>query len=84
MPTNPPSQQVETAQPKLRDPLEIINSSSRVKLKADPTPDMGEIFAVAKSALRHHPTLALTTWKSSIARIRVALENMEDIYDDAQ
>lgn len=69
---------------KLRDPLEIINSSSRVKLKANPEPDMAAIVAAAQSALRHHPTLALSTWLSCIAVIRRALENIEDIYDDTE
>jgi hypothetical protein len=68
----------------LRDPLEIINSSSRVKLKADPTPDMLAIKVIAESCIRHHPTLALSTWRSGIRRIREALENIEDIYDSTE
>lgn len=70
--------------PKLRDPLEIINSSSAVKLKADPTTDMGRIAAIASRALRHHPTLALSTWTNAITEIRAALENIEDIYDSIE
>lgn len=66
---------------RLRDPLEIINSSSRVKLKADPTPDMARIADIARVCIRHHPTLAISTWRSNIQQIREALENIEDIYD---
>jgi hypothetical protein len=69
---------------RLRDPLEIINSSSRVKLKADPGPDMAAIAAIAQSLIRHHPTLALSTWRSGIRQIREALENVEDIYSSAE
>jgi len=68
----------------LRDPLEIINSASRVKLKADPRMDMLAIAEIAKICLRHHETLALSTWRSSLRQIRIALENMEDIYDSAE
>lgn len=67
---------------KLRDPLEIINSSSRVKLKADPRPDMLAIHEISRVCLRHHETLALRTWQTSIQMIRVALENIEDIYEE--
>lgn len=66
----------------LRDPLEIINSSSRTKLKADPNSDMWRIVNAAENCLRHHPTLALDVWRRSIAKIRESLENIEDIYDD--
>lgn len=68
---------------KLRDPLEIINSASRVKLKADPRPDMIAIMEIARVCLRHHETLALSTWRSNLRQIREALENIEDIYDTA-
>lgn len=71
------------SQPKLRDPLEIINSASLVKLKADPRPDMLAIQEIARVCLRHHETLALSTWRSSLTQIRIALENIEDIYDSA-
>jgi hypothetical protein len=79
-PANPPLD----ARPKLRDPLEIINSSSRVQLKADPVPDMARIAHIAQVCCRHHPTLALSTWKSNIGQIRAALENIEDIYDSTR
>ena len=69
---------------RLRDPLEIINSSSRLKLKADPTIDMALIREVAERCIRHHPTLALSTWKATIKTIRVALEDIEDIYESAE
>lgn len=69
---------------KLREPLDIINSSSRVKLKADPTDEMWRVRRVAENCLRHHPTLALSTWRASLAAIRTALESMEDIYDSAE
>ena len=68
---------------KLRSNLEIINSSSRLKLKADPRPDMMRIRHVAEMTLRHHETLALSTWRNNIRIIRGALENIEDIYDSA-
>lgn len=67
--------------PKLRSRVEMWNSSSRVKLSSDPTPDMAAIATIAQSCLRYHPTLALDTWKSSLRMIREALENVEDIYD---
>lgn len=69
---------------KLRDPQEIINSSSRIKLKADPEPDMRDIAAIAARCVRFHPTLALSTWRSSIRQIREALENIEDIYESIE
>jgi hypothetical protein len=69
---------------KLRDPVEVINSAGRLKLPADPGPDMAAIAAIAQTCIRHHPTLALSTWKSSIRQIREALENIEDIYDKAE
>lgn len=68
----------------LRDPLEIINSSSRIKLKADPEPNMACIAVIAQRCVRHHPTLAMNTWRASIRDIRAALENIEDIYDSAR
>jgi hypothetical protein len=70
--------------PRLKTRLELINESSRVKLKADPRPDMARIRRTAEVCLRHHETLALSTWRRSIATIREALENIEDIYDSAK
>jgi len=69
---------------KLRPSVDVINSSSRLKLPADPAPDMLRISRIAEQCVRHHPTLALSTWKSSIGRIRTLLENVEDIYDKAR
>ena len=68
---------------RLRTNLEIVNSSSKIKLKADPRPDMVAIAVIAENCLTYHETLALSTWKSAIRQIRVALENIEDIYDEA-
>ena len=66
---------------RLRDPLEMINSVSQCKLKADPAPDMAQIAEVARVCLRHHPTLARSTWLEALRMIRESLEVMEDIYD---
>jgi hypothetical protein len=68
----------------LRDPLEMINSCSRVKLKADPVPSMGLIATCAETCIRYHPTLAMSTWRANIATIRAALEDIEDIYDSTE
>ena len=75
------SSMTEAIRARLRDPLEMINSASRVKLKADPRPDMLAIYCIVEVCLRHHETLALSTWTSSIRQIREALENIEDIYE---
>lgn len=69
--------------PKLRDPVEMINSVGRLKLKADPTPAMALIHATAERCLRHHPTLALSTWRASIKAITAAIEDIDDIYESA-
>lgn len=69
---------------KLRDPLEVINSGSRLKLKADPANAMALICSASQTCLRHHPTLALSTWLSTIAAIRMALADLEDIYAEAK
>ena len=69
--------------PRLRSNLEIVNGSSRVQLHADPRPDMLAIQAIATTCLRHHETLALSTWRTSVSAIRAALENIEDIYEKA-
>lgn len=60
-----------------------LNSSSRTKLKADPTPDLVVIRDAAERCLRYHPSLAVPTWTRTIKVIRDALENIEDIYDSA-
>lgn len=74
-----------TKQPtrRLRSNLEIINSGRRVNLKADPRPAMMTIKLAAESALRHHETLALSSWKNAYKVILAAAEEIEDIYDTA-
>ncbi len=69
---------------RLRSNLEIVNDSSRVKLKADPRPSMYLIRELAETTLRHHETLALSTWRNNTKAIRAALEDIEDIYDSTE
>jgi hypothetical protein len=67
----------------LRNPVEAINSVSKVKLKADPAPYMASIARVSERCLVCHPTLAVASWKRSISAIREALNEIESIYEDA-
>ena len=69
---------------RIRSNLELVNAASSLKLPADPRPHMCDIAAIAENCVRHHETLALSTWLSSLRKIREALETMEDIYDKAE